>query len=388
MFKQYKAILIPLAVVLLLYGCTHHRSVKTKQDNATAVVSSKSLSTTLYYSGIIQPLKTILITSPAEGVVEDMKFHYGDVVKKNQLLFTVTSEKFQSDYKNALMTYVKAKTDFINNENQLKEGEFLHKNQLISDDDYKTKKTNFYNAQLGMLQAKDALVSMLKRLDLKQFNIDSLTIEDVDKITRLMQSQNETQKIQLFTPSNGIVLLPNKGDGADGDLKHINKGDQIKQGDVLAVVGDVSGLMVRINVSEFNINQLKVGQKVKVSGAAFPNDVLQGEITGLDRQGQSSQGGLPVFAVEITVPTLTEQQHAVIHMGMSAKVAIETGGDAALTVPLKAIIQKNGQTYVQVREKSSGKQREVLVKTGATTLDSVVIESGGITQGDELVITG
>ncbi len=73
-------------------------------------------------------------------------------------------------------------------------------------------------------------------------------------------------------------MLPLKNEAGDGELKRIIKGDQVKQGDVLAVIGDNDGLMVHIEVSEFNINQLKIGQKVQVTGAAFPNFILQGMI--------------------------------------------------------------------------------------------------------------
>ncbi len=53
-----------------------------------------------------------MITSPCDGVIESLAFHYGDAVKQNQLLFVLSSEKFQTDYKAALTQYLKAKTDF------------------------------------------------------------------------------------------------------------------------------------------------------------------------------------------------------------------------------------------------------------------------------------
>src|SRR5690349_6028626 len=66
-------------------------------------VKSQTLSTSLFFSGTIQPLKTVVVTSPAEGVIDDMHFHFGDAVKPNQKLFVISSEKFKADYKSALM---------------------------------------------------------------------------------------------------------------------------------------------------------------------------------------------------------------------------------------------------------------------------------------------
>ena len=372
-------------LVFLLYTCAHHKNTKPSNKNTTITVTSAPLTSTLYYSGIIQPLTTVVVTTPADGVINDLSFHYGDEIKSGQLLFSISSDKFQNDYKTALMQYIKAKTDVINSESQMREGQFLHKNQLISDDDFKAKQTNYYNAELAMVQAKDTLDNMLKNIDLHGANLYDLKIENICKITQLLHNQTGVQQIHIFAPTHGIVLLPSKEDGSDGELKKIAKGDQVKQGDLLAVIGDVSGLTIRISVSEFNVNQLKVGQKVRVTGNAFPDFTLDGEISAINRQGEISQGSLPTFPVEVIVPKLSAAEQAVIHMGMSAKVAIETGGSPVITVPIQAIIQKNGDTYVNVKDKKTGAVREVAVKTGQTTIDSVVIESN-LAVGDKIVI--
>lgn len=369
-----------LFLLFAITACSHQE----KNDHAKSeimTVKSHVLANTLYYSGIIQPLKTVIITAPSEGVVSDMTFHYGDVVTSNQLLFNITSDKFQADYKNALMSYIKAKTEFNNNQIQLRESDFLHKNQLISDDDFKSKQTNFFNAQLALFQAKDALAVYLKQMDLKGVNLFSLSIENVDKIDQVLHAQNDSPILRVVSPANGVILLPLKND--NNDNQKIMKGDQVKQGDVLAMVGDVSGLIIHINVNEFNINQLKIGQKVKVTGTAFSEFELQGQITGIDRQAQMSQGGVPIFPVEVTVPTLSENEQKIIHIGMSAKVAIQMETSNIITVPIAAIVEKNGESYIRVATGRNIEER--LVKTGQTTQDEVVIESN-LKEGDRIVI--
>lgn len=372
-----------LAIIglLCLSGC-HHDDHKRQADRWVSV-TAQPITTTLFFSGIVQPLKTVVITSPAEGVIDDMSFHYGDVVKAAQPLLTVASDKFQTDYKAALLQYIKSKTEFTNSDSQLKQAAFLHQNQLISDDDYKSKKTNYYSAQLSLVQAKDVLGAMLKQLDVQGFNLYDLSIEDVDKISQAFHVKSGSQKLHITAPNAGVVLLPIKNDN-DSTTKKLVKGDQVKQGDVLAMIGDVSGLTIHINVNEYNINQLKVGQKVKVTGGAFSDMTLQGEISGIDRQAQASQGGAPVFPVDIVVPKLTPSEQAVIHMGMSAKVEINIQSEPVVTVPIRAVFEKNGSTFVKVQDPENKKIREVLVRTGQTSFDSVVIESN-LKPGDHIV---
>lgn len=361
-------------------------SSSAKAKNEIITLTAKPFSTKLFYSGIIQPLKTVVITSPTDGVIQDMLFHFGDKVDSGKLLFTISSEKFQTDYKNALMQYIKAKNEFNTGQSQLKQSAFLHKNQLISDDEFKSKQSGFYNAQLALLQAKETLNSMLKQLTVQGLNIDELKIENIEKITEALSSQGDSQKLRVVAKTSGVALLPTKSDG-EGETKKIGKGDQVKQGDVLAVIGDTSGLTIRVSVNEFNINQLKAGQKVKVTGAAFSDFVLQGEIAGIDRQAQTNSGGVPMFPIEIIVPKLSPEAQKVIHIGMSSKVEINIEGDSEITVPITAVIEKNGQAFVKAKDPKTGKIYEVSVKTKQTTPDSVVIESS-LKAGDQIVAAG
>lgn len=375
-------LLLVLAVVVGIY---HHR-VESKLQNKDRIITVKSqpIHNVSYYTGTIQPLKTVVITSPVDGVVENIYFHSGDVVKPGQMLFTILSDKFQSDYKSSLVQYIKAKTDFMNADTQLKEAEFLHKNQLISDDDFKSKKINFYTLQLAMVQAKETLSNMLHQIGDNNLNPFDLHIEDTEKISQIFNERN-TLRLQLSASREGIILSPSKSDG-NGEIKIIYKGDQIKQGEVLAVIGNQNGCMVRINVSEFGINELKVGQSVKITGSAFPNIELAGEISGIEHQGQMSQNGIPSFPVEITVRNLTATQQAMIHIGMSAKVAIETQNGEGIYIPIKAIVEKDGKNYVNILDKKSGKPQQVTVSTGKTTLDSVLIEDN-LKAGDKILVS-
>ncbi len=345
-------------------------------------IESKSAASNLFYSGTVQPIKTVVVPSPADGAVVDMQFQYGEEVKSGQVLFMISSTKFLTDYKTALMQYIKAKSEFNTGQSQFSEAEFLHKNQLISDDDFKTKKSTFYGSQLALIQAKDALEILIKQLNLKGLDLYKLTIADIDKITQAMHLQMNSENLQIIAPQAGIVLGAIKNE--DENNKKINKGDTVKQGDVLAILGDMNGLSVRIKVNELIVNQLKLGQKVIVTGMAFPDDVLDGEIRKIDKQAEVANGGLPTFAVEIVVPKLTPSQQKIIHVGMSANIEINIKDESHIMVPINALIEKSGESYLKIYDKNSG-IREVLVKTGKTTIDSVVILAG-IKSGDKIVV--
>src|SRR3990167_9075023 len=374
---KYFVVLVLLPV--LLQACSR----EPKLDNAHfETVAARSSANTFYYSGSIQPLRSLVIPSPVDGVVVEMPMQYGEAVEPGKLVFMLSSAKFLSDYKTALMTYIKAKSDFNTSKVQLSEGEFLHKNLLISDDDFKVKQAGFYSNRLVLLQAKDALENLLKQMDIKDVDLYNLTIADIDKIDQAMHLQKKSENLRILSPAVGVLLAPAKN---DDDSKKIAKGDVVKQGDVLAVIGDMTGVSVRIKVNELTVNQLKVGQKVTVTGIAFPDFVLEGTISRVDRQAEASTSGIPSFAVVVEVPKLTTPQQAAIHVGMSAKVEINLNDDAHMMIPVAAILEKNGTSYVKAYDKVSGKIREVLVRTGKSTPDAVTILAG-LKAGDKIVV--
>jgi HlyD family secretion protein len=366
-------------LILTLSGCSRENK---SQEEQIITIKENNTSHALFYSGAIQPLKILVIPSPADGVVIEMPFQYGQSVKKGQLLFKISSAKFLNDYKQALTQYVKAKSELNNNQIQLNEAKFLHKNQLISDDDFKMKQSGYYAARLALLQAKDTLENLLQQLDIKNINLYDLTIAEIDKISDALHFHAQSENLRLLAPANGIILGPNK---STDESKKTMKGDPVKQGDVLAVIGDMSGISVRIKVSELVVNQLKIGQPIKITGIAFPDFVLNGHIRRVDRQGENGNNGLPTFNVEVNVLKLSEGQQKYIHAGMSAKVEISVPEESSIRVPIAAVSEKNGQGFIKLWDEKTRKGREVAVQTGKTSLDSIAILAG-LKIGDKIVV--
>ena len=369
-------------ILFLMCGLVACERKSISKQVSIVTIQKQSSENVLFYSGIIQPLKTEVITSPAEGIVVDMPFQYGERVKPNQLIFVIASEKFLTDYKAALLQYVKVKSEFNMSESQLKEAEFLHKNKLISDDSYKTTQSTFYGNQLALLQAKDTLDLFIHQLGVKEANLYQLSIADINKITGALHLKTDPENLQIMSASEGIILSPSK---TEEENKKISKGDLVKQGDVLAVIGDMSGLSVRVKVSELTINQLSLSQKVKITGIAFPGEVLTGEIKQIDKQGEIENGGLSTFSVQMIVPKLSENQKKIIHVGMSAKVEIDMKDSPQLLIPIRAIHEKNGIPYVKIYDEKKKNKMDRVVKTGRTTIASVAILEG-LKPGDQIVV--
>lgn len=375
-----KAILIILMSGLLasLHACS--RQSHSPKDHMMTL-ESHSLTQTLFYPGVIRPLSTSVITSPADGLIMDMPIQYGEQVKSGQLLFVLSSTKFLLDYKTGLLAYLKAKSEFSNSKAQLDEASFLHKHGLISDDDFKSKQTNFYFSQLAFLQAKDGLDSLLRQLGVNDSHLYDLSIADFNQITEAIHLHHFSE-LRISAPTDGVLLSPSKN---IDDNKKLTQGDTVKQGDALAMIGNMHGISVQVKVNELIINQLKIGQPIFITGIAFPDEQLKGVIHRVDKQGDYSTSGQPTFNVEAIVPLMSKAQQNKIHVGMSATVAIVINNEAHLLVPIKALTEKNGQFYVKQWDKKTNLSHLIAVKTGPSTERSVAILSG-LKAGDHIVL--
>ena len=99
-----------LIIAISLFAC------KDKQqpiaDEHSIVVKEQTISSTLHFTGNVQPLQENALTSPMEAVVESMPFHYGQWVKKGQVVFTLNSTELQKQYNETLTEYLKAKDSY------------------------------------------------------------------------------------------------------------------------------------------------------------------------------------------------------------------------------------------------------------------------------------
>lgn len=356
-------------------------------NNAVTIITVKPEvhTNTLYFNGIIEPLNTYSIVAIADGVVVQKYFDYGEPIKKNQLLLVINSQQLDDNYQDALTTYIKAKKDYDDNQLKAQGTEELNRLGIISRDDYLSSKSQAENIKLSLLQTRRKLQNLLANINNPDINLN--TLEKDNNVIMNKWLSMHVNSLRILSPSDGIALLPNKTDNSDqsnADIR-LTVGSQIKASQVLLTVGDITGITLTVKINELHINEIKLGQKAVITSDAF-EDTLNGTVTHLDQQATpDSSGNAPAFAIKITVPSITPLQRKIIHVGMSAKVALTISKPAIIKLPLNAVFNDNGKTWVKSVDKMSGKIKTVPVITGGTTLDSVVIQQG-VKAGDEVML--
>lgn len=375
MMMFLKSILLAL-LALWISGCSQaHKRSNTLQSY---IVKAQTLHKVLHFSGTIAPIKESTVVSPLDAVVETMNVHYGQRVKKGEVLLTLTSSELQKQYNDTLTEYLKAKDSYSIAQAKFVGTQDLWHSGLLSKNNYLSEQSALATARITLMQQTRKLTALLENMDEEGgLNLSALSLSDFSKIKTALTAAHNV--IHLKAANDGVMLYPPKS--GDDKATRIGVGSSIKAGQVIALIGDLSGVGVEIEVPEVDIDKIHAGMRARVSGIAFGAHHLEGHLIGVNAQASNTSGGsLPSFNALVEVKKLKSAEQALIKVGMSATIELQVDNHKQLIIPIAALTRKRGATQVQVKTASGAVETRVIT-TGAALADSVVVETG-LKEGD------
>lgn len=370
-------VVILLLIGFLLSSCGHHEKQKTVALQQHKV-EEQTMHKTLHFTGTVQPLHENTIASPMEAVVETMNFHYGQLIKKGDVILTLNSTELQRQFNDTLTEYLKAKDSYTIAKAKFVGTQDLWDSGLLSKNNYMSEKSNVDTGRVTLMQSTHKLTEMLEKLDENSpKNLSALSLADFDKIKKILASKHNV--IHLKSPREGVLLYPPKA-GEDKSVR-VTVGSTVKSGQVIGLIGDLSGISIEIDVPEIDITQIQTGMDAIVSGVAFGKYQLKGQLVAVNAQA-SNNNGLPFFTAVVEVKELTPEQQQWIKVGMSASIELNVDNGKQLIIPIAAIKREKGQSIVNLKTKSGIEKR--VITTGAAQADTVVVETG-LKVGDVVV---
>lgn len=371
-------VLLLLLSCLLLSSC-HHQKQQKKAALHEYTVQERPVHKILRFTGTVQPLQESTLSSPIEAIVETMNFHYGQIVKQGDVVVTLNSTELQRQFNETLTEYLKAKDSYTIAKAKFVGTQDLWDSGLLSKNNYLSEKSNVDTGRVTLMQSTRKLTEMLEKMDENHSqNISSLSLADFDKLKHILASQHNL--IHLKAAATGVLLYPPKA-GEDKSAR-VTVGASVKSGQVIALIGDLSGIRIEIDVPEIDITQIQPGMNATVSGVAFGNYQLHGRLVTVNAQA-SNNNGLPFFMAVVEVRQLTAEQQKWIKVGMSASIELKVDNGNQLLIPIAAIKREKGRSLVRVRT-ASGSIDTRVITTGAAQVDSVVVETG-LKVGDVVV---
>jgi RND family efflux transporter MFP subunit len=170
----------------------------------------------------------------------------------------------------------------------------------------------------------------------------------------------------------------------NGAATPLAPGDAITPGMVLFTIANAGPMIVKAQVDEQDIINVKVGQQALITGEDFPGRKLTGVVTNISAVVlQVNAAGNSAKNVETTISL--DRAYPFLRAGMSCDVDLITGkAENALVVPLAAVVDDGAKHYVFVIKQ--GKAVKVNVTKGLASDTDVVITSG-LHSGDVVATT-
>lgn len=359
-----------LLLALLLTACGGPKPHTSRQH--AYEVKTEVVHKTLHFTGTVQPLHEMTLVSPIDAVVQTMKRRYGSMVHQGDVVMTLHSTELQKQFNDTLTEYLKAKDNFSMTQSKFIGTQELWDAGLISKNNYLSEQSGLTNARVSLLQARRKLSELLEKLEDKNLRqVEQLNLTDFNEVKKALATAHHT--IHLKAPGDGLLLYPPKT--TDDKTARISTGSVVKQGQAVALIGDLTGISLEIDIPEIDIDKIKPGLKASVTGVAFGHRELQGKVVAVNAQASNTGGGLPSFSAVVEVDALTPEEQSFIKVGMSAAIEVHVDDLEQLLVPIAAITREQGKSTVRVLE-ADGREVTKTIVTGAAQADSVVVLAG------------
>ena len=328
-----------LCCIIVFYGC--------KEKAETTKPQEQSITESVYASGKIKSRDQYDVFSPVSGIIKEVYVKEGDTVCKGDALISLINEVPKLNTENARIaaTYqsIAANQDRLNEALQnidfaraklesdsllLVRQQHLWANEIGTRHDLEQRELSLKNSRVALETAK------LRYQQLKQ---------------QLRFSELQSQKaLQIsHTTADDYIVRANE----NGKVYHITRmpGETVNQQTAFAVVGAAGSFILELQVDEYDIAKIQLGQKAIISMDSYKGQVFEGTVISVDPIMNSQSRSVTVEASfikqpPVLLPNLTVEANIIIRQK-----------EKALTIPRNYLVEEN---YVVL---GSGQKRRVKV---------------------------
>ncbi|MBZ0199939.1 MAG: efflux RND transporter periplasmic adaptor subunit [Ignavibacteriaceae bacterium] len=335
MNKQRNLIRISGIVLLSLFlllqiGCGKTTGENSKKEEVKVIpinvvkVKRETISQEKTFSGTLEGVEQSDIVAKISERITKINLKVNESVKNGKVIIQLDKTGPSSSYLQTQVNYINAKKDF-------ERMDALYKGGAIS--------------QQQLDQAKASY-------EISKANFEAAA-----------------STVELSSPISGIIT----------DIKY-NVGDWVTPGNKLAVVANIKSMIIKLFVSETEMQMLKMGDKITIYSEREIAKAVTGRIVEISRSASSDARSFQVKASFNNTKDLFYKPG----MFVNADVTLDSKKDV-IVVPTEAIITSNQRNVVF--RISDNRSFETEVKTGLNDENYTEILSG-LNEGDTIAILG
>jgi HlyD family secretion protein len=329
--------------------------------------------------GEIDPRFKVNISAHVIGKIDHLYFNEGDLVKKGQKLVELEKPAYMAQRNRANADVSNRRIEVIRSRAALKNAEAAYGRAMNMRQQGIQAQEIFDRARLDLDNARAAYGSSQEGVRQAEAG--------------LLQADTDLSHTTLVSPIDGKVVELNAREG-----EVVITGTMNNPGSVIAVIADLSEILVVAEVNETEVVGIRSGQAAKVHVDAVSDHDYRGHVSEIGSSAavrQNGGTGIRYFRVKVQIDDPDDR----LRPGMTSQVSIVTSSvGSEIAVPIQSVVERvpgakpddldsenlPKKKYVFVVTNDKVKQTEVT--TGISDATRVVLASG--IKAGEQVVTG
>ncbi|MGZ5442818.1 MAG: efflux RND transporter periplasmic adaptor subunit [Thermoanaerobaculia bacterium] len=343
----------------------------------TEAAGRKTIEAVVTAPGQIDPKVKVNISAHIVGKIEKLYFNEGDSVRRGQKLVELEKPLYIAQRDRLSAELASRRVEVQRSRAALNTARAQYERaQSLSQQGIQAQEL-FDQARLAYDNARAAVASAEQGVNQAEAGLRSAA-EDLSRTT-------------IVSPLDGKVVQLNAREG-----EVVVTGTMNNPGSVIAVIADLSQILVEAEVGETEVVSVSLQQPATIKVDAITDREYHGRVVEIGSSAAVRQGagaGIRYFKVKVAIDDVDER----LRPGMTSQVSIVTNSAPnAVAVPIQSVVErvpgasadedddddKPKKKYVFLA--ADGKAKQVEVQTGISDATHVVITSG-VKVGDRLI---
>lgn len=273
-------------------------SCKSKQEKVKP--KSEKITESVYASGIIKSINQYKVFSIVNGIIEALIVKEGDLVKKGDAIIKLVNTNVQLNTQNAELS---ANYSAINtNEEKLNELQIatkLAKAKMAEDGLLQQRQQNLWNQNIGTKNELEQRLLAYKT-SATAYQAAKLKYTQLQKQISFQAKQSQNN-LKIASAIKNDYTIKTHVDGRVYDII-LKQGEMVNTLIPVALIGDANNFMIELQVDEFDINRIKIGQKIILSMDSYKGQVFKASVTKINPIMNDKSKSFTVEAVFIKQP--------------------------------------------------------------------------------------
>ncbi|MCC0178119.1 efflux RND transporter periplasmic adaptor subunit [Waterburya agarophytonicola K14] len=354
-----------------------------KVDVETASLSY--LSEQKQYKGTTQPQKQVSWRSQTEGTLLELSVEVGDRVSRGQIIGKLDDRILQTDVAGKTGELIALESELAQAGIQVKNAQIKLEETEIQLQQAKSEALRYQDlAKTGLIAqqqaesfktaakiAEKALLTAREAVKLEEQAVEIVRGRITTQRSAIAESKQRQAYSQIIAPIDGIAIAVPK-----------DPGSLVRPGEEVITIGDFSQIKIVVPLSELDLGQVNVGQRVKVKLDAFADRQFFGKINRISPTTNP-------LSRQIPLEILIDNPNNLLKGGLLARVNFASTTESHVIVPERAIISEGDLNYIFTVAKHNGDKTSKVTKRRVTTgerANGKVEIIAGISPGERYVL--